>query len=80
VSGVVVREVAEVVVELANGEELSVEPTQQTFGMRFFVVPVLAGADAVIVTVLDDQGRELERWAFSEGGLPKGMPEEPPPP
>jgi hypothetical protein len=77
VSGAVFREVAEVVVELANGEELSVEPTQQTFGVRFFVVPVLAGADAVVVTVLDDQGRELERLDFSEGGLPEGFPSPP---
>jgi hypothetical protein len=73
VFGVVVREAAEVTVELANGEELSVEPSQQTFGTRFFVVPVPAGPDAVAVTVLDDEGRELERLEL------KGVQEVPPP-
>jgi hypothetical protein len=61
VFGAVVREAAEVRVELANGEELSVEPSQQTFGIRFFVVPIRA------VTVLDEEGRELERLDFFKG-------------
>jgi hypothetical protein len=61
VHGAVVREAAEVTVELANGEELSVEPSQPTFGFRFYVIPIPAGPDAVAVTVLDDEGRELER-------------------
>ena len=61
VHGAVVQEAAEVTVELANGEELSVEPSQPTFGFRFYVIPIPAGPDAVAVTVLDDEGRELER-------------------
>ncbi|MGH9248534.1 MAG: hypothetical protein ACRD0W_03315 [Acidimicrobiales bacterium] len=61
VFGTVVREAAEVAVELANGEELSVDLSQPTFGLRFYVIPVPAGPDAVAAMVLDDEGRELQR-------------------
>ena len=61
VFGAVVQEAADVTVELADGEELSVEPSQPTFGFRFYVIPIPAGPDAVAVTVLDDEDREVER-------------------
>lgn len=66
VLGAVVPTAAEVTVELANGEELSVEPSQPTFGLRFYVIPIPAGPNAVAVTVLDDEGRELERIALTD--------------
>jgi hypothetical protein len=73
VFGVVIREAGEVTVELANGDEVGVEPSQPTFGYRFYVIPVPAGPDAVAVTVLDDEGRELERLEIKGGEvLPPG--------
>jgi hypothetical protein len=65
VLGAVVPTAAEVTVELANGEELSVDPSQPTFGLRFYVISVPARPDAVAVTALDDEGRELERIALT---------------
>jgi hypothetical protein len=70
VHGAVVGEAAEVTVELANGEELSVEPSQPTFGFRFYVIPIPAGPDAVAVTVLDDEGGELERIDLQGAEVP----------
>ena len=66
VLGAVVPTAAEVTVELANGEELSVDPSQPTFGLRFYVIPVPPGPDAVAVTALADEGRELERIALRD--------------
>ena len=60
VFGAVIREAAEVTVELANGEVLSVDPSQPTFGFRFYVIPIPAGPDAVAVTARDADGVELE--------------------
>jgi hypothetical protein len=60
VLGAVIREAAEVTVELANGEVLSVDPSQPTFGFRFYVIPIPPSPDAVAVTARDADGVELE--------------------
>jgi hypothetical protein len=60
VFGAVIRKAAEVTVELANGETLSVDPSQPTFGFRFYVIPIPGGLDAVAVTARDADGVELE--------------------
>jgi hypothetical protein len=70
VVGAVVATAAEVTVELANGEELSVDPSQATFGFRFYVIPASAGPDAVAVTVLDGEGGELERIELRDVEVP----------
>jgi len=70
VFGAVVATAAEVTVELANGEELSVDASQPTFGFRFYVIPVSAGTEAVAVTGLDDKGGELERIELREVEVP----------
>jgi hypothetical protein len=61
VFGAVIVEAAEVTLELANGEELSVTASPPTFGFRFYAIPVPAGPDAVAVTARDPAGVELER-------------------
>jgi hypothetical protein len=70
VHGAVVREAAEVTVELANGEELSVDPSQPTFGFRFYVIPIPAGPDAAAIRVLDAKGQELERIGLKAPEVP----------
>jgi hypothetical protein len=68
VFGAVVREAPEVTVELANGEELSVDASQPAFGLRFYVIPIPAGPDAVAVTARDADGAELERLEIAPPG------------
>ncbi len=60
VFGAVTREAAEVTVGLANGGTLSVDPSQPTFGFRYYVIPIPAGPDAVALTVRNADGMELE--------------------
>jgi hypothetical protein len=79
VFGAVIREAAEVTVELANGEELTVDASQPAFGFRFYVIPIPARPDAVAVTARDANGAELGRleiapprgedwhWPFTAG-------------
>lgn len=67
VHGTVVREAAEVTVELANGEELSVAASQPAFGVRFYVIPIPAGPDVVAVTAREGDGGELERVELAPG-------------
>jgi hypothetical protein len=59
VFGTVVNDAAEVTVEIATGEDLSLETSGPAFGARFFVTPVPPGPDAV--TVRDEDGEELQR-------------------
>jgi hypothetical protein len=59
VFGVVESDAAEVMVEIASGEELSLETSGPAFGARFFATPVSPAPDAV--TVRDEDGEELQR-------------------
>jgi hypothetical protein len=70
VYGAAVSEVAEVTAELANGEELSVDATQPAFGLRFYVIPIPPGPDAVAVTARDEDGVGLERVELAPQGWP----------